>query len=426
MHILEQLRISLFKKFKNINNEINFYIFVLGLFFLPSAFTIGAILLLISLFTNTFKYNKEFVFDRWNISFLVASFLMIISSIIHTFYNDHLYKYNINSSLSWIGLGNWLPLFWCYAGLKPFLNNPKKRKISSIALLCGSLPILFTGIGQYFFGWYGPFEFLNGFIVWYQRPIENYSGLTGLFNNANYMGAWLNIIWPIGLACLIDSNKNILNNFSTYIFTLGISLSTIFTFSRSAWIGIFLGTLLMYGKRIYKYFIALIFLLTLVISSTVTSILGTELQTVLKSFIPQSIWMEFSEFQYSRISIWKSGLNAVYNNPLFGCGAGSFQQIYIHETGLWKGHSHNLPLELIISYGIPSALLIIIPILIIVFLSSRKILLNINKVSIFDKSWITCLIVLLTSQMYDVQYFDGRISIILWILLSGSTNILKE
>ncbi len=420
------MRIFQFKKYKNNNYGINFYIFVFGLFFLPSAFTIGAILLLISLLTNTLTYNKELVFDKWNICFLVASFLMIISCIIHSSYNDHLNIYNLNSSLSWIGLGNWLPLFWCYAGFKPFLNNTKKRELSSIALLCGSLPVLFTGIGQYFFGWYGPFEFLNGFIVWYQRPIENLSGLTGLFNNANYMGAWLNIIWPIGLACLIDSNKNIFKNLSTYIFILGISLATIFTFSRSAWIGIFLGTLLMYGKRIYRYLLALLFLLILVISSTVTSILGTQMQTVLKSFIPQSIWMEFSDFQYSRISIWKTGLNTVYNNPIFGSGAGSFQQIYIHETGLWKGHSHNLPLELIISYGLPAALLIIIPILIIVVRSSRKILLNKNKVSIFDKSWITSLIVLITSQMYDVQYFDGRISIFLWILISGSTNILKE
>ena len=56
----------------------------------------------------------------------------------------------------------------------------------------------------------------------------------------------------------------------------------------------------------------------------------------------------------------------------------------------------------------------------------KKIPLKGNKVSIFDKSWITCLIVLMTSQMYDVQYFDGRISIFLWILISGSTNIIKE
>ena len=28
--------------------------------------------------------------------------------------------------------------------------------------------------------------------------------------------------------------------------------------------------------------------------------------------------------------------------------------------------------------------------------------------------------------MVDVQYFDGRISIIFWILLSGSSNIIKN
>ena len=120
MHTFEQLRIFQFKKS---NYGINFYIFVFGLFFLPSAFTIGAILLLISLLTNTLIHNKELVIDKWNICFLVASFFMIISCIIHTFYNDHLNLGNLNSSLSWIGLGNWLPLFWCYAGFKPFLNN---------------------------------------------------------------------------------------------------------------------------------------------------------------------------------------------------------------------------------------------------------------------------------------------------------------
>ena len=54
---------------------------------------------------------------------IIASFLMIISCFIHSSYNDHLNIYNLNSSLSWIGLGNWLPLFWCYAGFKPFLNK---------------------------------------------------------------------------------------------------------------------------------------------------------------------------------------------------------------------------------------------------------------------------------------------------------------
>ena len=56
----------------------------------------------------------------------------------------------------------------------------------------------------------------------------------------------------------------------------------------------------------------------------------------------------------------------------------------------------------------------------ILFSKSRK------SYSIYDQSWIAALVVLFFSQMVDVQYFDGRISIIFWILLTGSSNIIKK
>ena len=81
-----------------------------------------------------------------------------------------------------------------------------------------------------------------------------------------------------------------------------------------------------------------------------------------------------------------------------------------------------------VSYGIPAALLIITPILTLVIISTRKIFREVNfKTSlIFDKAWTVSLIVLLSSQLVDVQYFDGRISILIWILLSGSRNIINN
>jgi len=178
--------------------------------------------------------------------------------------------------------------------------------------------------------------------------------------------------------------------------------------------------------RIYKYIISLFLFLSLIISSTIFPIFGLEVQTFLQSYIPQSIWIKFSNFQYSRILIWKSGLETIYNNPIFGSGAGSFPVIFKSEYGIWKGHAHNLPLELIISFGIPVGILVITPIIIIVYLSVKKSFLTPSRVSIYDKSWITSLVVLLTSQMVDIQYFDGRISIVLWLLISGSSNIINE
>ena len=38
---------------------------------------------------------------------------------------------------------------------------------------------------------------------------------------------------------------------------------------------------------------------------------------------------------------------------------------------------------------------------------------------VFERAWWVSTITLLTSQMFDVQYFDGRISIVLWIFLTG-------
>ena len=60
-------------------------------------------------------------------------------------------------------------------------------------LISGSIPLIFTGLGQYFFKWYGPFEILNGLIIWFQRPLNSDMGLTGLFNNANYAACWFKL-----------------------------------------------------------------------------------------------------------------------------------------------------------------------------------------------------------------------------------------
>ena len=148
-----------------------------------------------------------------------------------------------------------------------------------------------------------------------------------------------------------------------------------------------------------------------------------------KIIIPNQSWIAAEQNELTRIDIWLSALNNISKNPLFGNGSGSFPEIFISETGIFKGHTHNLSLELIVSYGIPGAILIIIPIAIISFLSFKKIFFDSNyEISnlFFEKSWIISLIIFLITQIVDVQYFDGRISLFFWILLSGSRNIIRN
>ena len=56
--------------------------------------------------------------------------------------------------------------------------------------------------------WHGPISTLFGLIVWYQRPIDGIIGITGLFSNPNYLGSWLNIIWPFVISLIFFSRDN--------------------------------------------------------------------------------------------------------------------------------------------------------------------------------------------------------------------------
>ena len=401
-------------------------IFLVGSFLLPSAFTLGTGFLLICVIYG-FYISKGYFKDKLNIIFFVAGIFLIISAFIHSNFNDYLSNYKINHSLSWIGLANWIPFFLCFWGFQPYLDSKTKRRRTAFALLAGTLPVIITGIGQSFFNWYGPIETLNGLIVWYQRPIEGITGMTGLFNNPNYTGLWLNLILPFCLAETINSRSNKLDRIITFIFSFSFALCTILTNSRAAWICIFLGSVVIFGRKGLKLILPLIISISLIISSTIYPIFGNKIQFFLRSIIPNNIWMEFTDFQISRLDIWNTALKYIINFPIFGTGGGSFPDIYMHESGLWKGHSHNLPLELFLSYGIPAGIIILLPIIYLFIFCTKTIFFNkLIKISIFDKAWVISIMLFLFSQLVDVQYFDGRISITFWILLAGAKNIIDE
>ena len=46
--------------------------------------------------------------------------------------------------------------------------------------------------------------------------------------------------------------------------------------------------------------------------------------------------------------------------------------------------------------------------------------------SYIDRAFWTALFFFLLSQLADVQYFDGKISLITWILIAGLKNIILD
>ena len=185
---------------------------------------------------------------------IFSAFLMIISCLYQTYdySNKDLLGWDI--SLTWIGLLNWIPFFFLFSSTKFFLLTPNQRFNVAILLLSGSIPVLITGFGQYFFNWEGPLSFLNGLVVWYLKPIEPHLGLSGLFSNQNYAGTWLSIIWPFSLGFLFI-NKNISHKKYTSILLLFLfTIAVILTTSRNALFGIFISIPFVFGIRSFLLF----------------------------------------------------------------------------------------------------------------------------------------------------------------------------
>ena len=68
-----------------------------------------------------------------------------------------------------------------------YLNSNQKKRDCIVLFIAGTIPLIFSGFGQYFFNWYGPLSLLNGLIIWYQRPLgPGSTAMTGFFNNPNY------------------------------------------------------------------------------------------------------------------------------------------------------------------------------------------------------------------------------------------------
>ena len=159
--------------------------------------------------------------------------------------------------------------------------------------------MIITGIGQSFFKWYGPIQTLNGLIVWYQRPIEGITGMTGLFNNPNYTGLWLNLILPFCLAETINLKNNEFKRIITTLFSFSFTLCTILTNSRAAWICISLGSVVMLGRKGLKIIFPLLISISFIVGSTIYPIFGNIIHLLLRSINPNNIWMEFTDFLIS-------------------------------------------------------------------------------------------------------------------------------
>jgi len=440
------IMISLKNKYKT-----GIYSFRIGIFLLASAPFFSVIFFLFSLLISFLINGKAFLKDKWNYLFIISFILMIMISLIHTlnFYNltiselkidlngieENLINWNSYSSL--IGLSNWIPFIFCFWGFQNYLQTSEDRKVAAKFFISGIVPVLISGYGQLWFNWYGPMDTLNGLIIWFQRDPGSGRGLSSLFNNQNYAGSWFNIVWPFSLALLFEKTKNLFKRSSSLIFAVLISFGSFLTTSRNAWGGLLLTIPLVLGPVSLYFALSITFLIILFVFLKSKNLFPESINLIIDSLLPAkfNIFYQFSPENYTnniynRDSIFIFALRMILNSPIIGFGAATFPIYYYMANDIYLGHAHNLIIDTAFSYGAIVTIFIFFNILLLSFFTIKKIYLDSVASSFkniyFERAWCTSFIVLFSSQMFDVQYFDGRISLSFWILLAGMRCIIKD
>ena len=151
------------------------------------------------------------------------------------------------------------------------------------------------------------------------------------------------------------------------------------------------------------------------------------------NYIPKNIKLIFTKFSslnlielhnFPRIIIWKNTIDYIISRPIFGYGAGVFGIYYITLNEKFGAqHAHNLILQIAFDYGIPLSIILTTFLSLLLYKGWLKILYdknNLNKIhNFFDKCLFASTLISLIAQLYDVTYFDGRVAILIWILLAG-------
>ncbi len=413
-------------------NKIGELFFNLGAFFLATALPISGIFFIFSIIISFLDSKFHLLKDKWNLSILFIGGLFIFNTLrLNFIYLDD--SSNLDIKVATLNLFNWIPLFIIFISCQYYLKNQTQRYTFSKYLISGTIPVLISCIMQYRFKIYGPFKTFYDLIVIFNKPMALNQGVSGLFSNPNYTGIWLSISLPILLFLISKYKQKSLKKVILFFILLLFIYLIFLTLSRNAIAGLLSTFLIIFGIKKILIFTFFIFLICISIGVLEQFLNLKNLNLIGEFQIKELIYkLGFNNAlnirEFTRVKIWINTLKLIFRKPLFGFGASTFPIVFYNLTNLKMQHSHNMPLQLAYDYGLPISILLTFFITFLFLRSTIKIFKtkNLYNSFFFNKCWLAACLVAILSHINDITYYDGKISILIWIIFSGLKCILDE
>jgi O-antigen ligase len=208
---------------------------------------------------------------------------------------------------------------------------------------------------------------------------------------------------------------------------LSTAVAVLFTQSRNAMGALALALPLVVGPLQWTWLLPLLAVLTVPLALAVLPGIPIGLKSWSVALLPDRIAERLLDqgtptaWKHTRLGQWVYGIELVAARPWFGWGAAAFSVLYpIYAAKRWHGHSHNLPLELAISHGLPVAVLIVGTVFLLLVVALKR---GILRRDPLERAWWAAALVMVMMHATDLPLFDSRMNILGWVLLAGLANV---
>lgn len=302
-------------------------------------------------------------------------------------------------------------LMMCFMGMyfviKNIINSPAMVKRCLYALVISSAVVSVYGIYQNYFGALST--------KWQDMEMffEIKGRVVSMFDNPNVLGEFLILIFPITLA-LMATSKLSYERFFLFAIAMMSCWCLVFTWSRGAWIGCMIATVLFLCISSKYFFTAGLLSLPWV---------GTFVWLKRDSLILTRLTSFGDSSTSYRLGIWKGVLRMLEDVGLFGIGIGeeAFKKIYpmYALTGIEAApHAHNLYLQIAVEMGVFALIAFLIFIFLFAQFSFSFCKSAMNRSNKLLSLGIFCgVLALLIQGMTDYVWYNYRVFLLFWMIV---------
>lgn len=404
-----------------------------GCFLLPIMPRFGVVALIIGAIAVWHREWRSLLTDRFSwVLGVLALWLMAISSVA------------IDPGDSWLGLANFLPFFVLFIAWSRLIQTPEQLHHIALILVFCSMPIAILGWGQQWAGW-ASLPPLEPIIGWNMVKNGAPAGrMSSVFMHANTFGAYLQLVFILGLGLWIEAIDNLKRRGNKQKFIwLSVALildlvALIFTNSRNAWA---IAAVAILAFAFYRGWVWIVGLVGGMVGAIAWSAFGLEPgRSWLRKVIPAFFWARLSDEMYpdrplalQRTTQWRFAWDLTWSRPTTGWGLRSFSALYLQKTQTELQHPHNLFLMLTAETGIPTALLFMGA---IAFILARGVLTLIERTSdrargaarserLIIFTYLLAFTGLIIFNTADISLFDFRVNTLGWLILSAIWGIAR-